>query len=736
MSARKSSDNKTKSKAGAVSVAPAAPDRAKSAGRKRHSDPLAEPEMYFNREWSWLDFNSRVLALAATPTIPLLERVKFLSITATNLDEFFMVRVAGLKEQVRAGTRRTGADGFSPVEQLEGISRRVREMAAQQSKLWLKELQPQLARAGIEVVTRNDLAEDELAPLQRYFVKQVLPVLTPMAVDPAHPFPHLPNKSLSLCVMLRGKDNGRAAKPLYAFVEIPNILPRFVPLKQSRERARFILLGEVIALHIDMLFPGSKVIETFTLRVTRDSDLEIDEEEAEDLLKVIEKELRQRQWGNVVRLEISNRAPAEAVKYLTEMLDIEPRDVVSVEGPVNYGDWMALARLPGYDHLRYPPFTPQVRPQWSAGLNVFDLIAAGDLLVHHPYESFASVAEFIESAATDPQVLAIKMTLYRTSPESPIMRSLVKAANNGKQVVALVELKARFDEANNIQWARLLEREGVHVVYGIVGLKTHCKASLVVRREGKQLRRYCHLGTGNYNPTTASIYTDLGLFTADPSLCEDVANLFNMLTGFANPAEWKRIVPAPKAMHARLLKLIRNEIQHARAGQKARIICKMNSLVEPAIIAALYEASRAGVSVDLIVRGICCLRPGVPGVSENIRVISIVGRFLEHSRIFYFSQGGNPLIYLSSADWMQRNFFSRVEVMFPVDDPDLRKRITDEILAASLNDNVNAWELRPDGTWKRRMPPSPGQAYDSHQRLIALEEKQASQPAVIKGMKT
>jgi polyphosphate kinase len=435
--------------------------------------------------------------------------------------------------------------------------------------------------------------------------------------------------------------------------------------------------------------------------------------------------LRQRQWGNVVRLEMSNKAPARAREFLREMLEIDERDVVPVDGPLNFGDFMSLAKIPGYDNLRYSPFVPQLRPGWRGTRSLWEFIRSGDVLVHHPYESFNSVADFLETSATDPHVLAIKLTLYRTSPDSPILKSLMKAANNGKQVVALVELKARFDEANNIQWARLLEREGVHVVYGIVGYKTHCKSCLIVRREGKQLRRYCHLATGNYNSATAAIYTDLGLFTADPNMCEDVSNLFNMLTGFGSHSDWNRIVLSPNAMHQRLLKLIREEIQLTRRGGKGRIICKMNSLVDPAIIQALYEASRAGVKIDLIVRGICCLKPGVPGMSDNIRVISVVGRFLEHSRIFYFGRSGQPQIFLSSADWMQRNFFSRIEVMFPVEDPDLRDRIVTEIFSTALKDNENAWELKSDGTWKKRAPASPNAAFNSHNALIQVEQKLA-----------
>jgi polyphosphate kinase len=679
---------------------------------------------FFNRELSWLDFNSRVLTLAGSASVPLLERVKFLSIFSSNLDEFYMVRVAGVLEQIRTRTRESAADGHTPEEVLESITKHVRELTAQQSRILTKELIPALGEKGIEVVPRNKLTAADVKFLKKYFFKQVYPVLTPMAVDPAHPFPHLPNKCLALCVLLLNRAvGGNARKPLYAFVEVPSVLPRFVPLKGVRGRSRFILLGDVIALHLPQIFAGSEILSSFTMRVTRDSDLEIDEDEVQDLLKSIEAELRQRQWGNVVRLEISSEAPEHAVTYLREMLEIEKRDVVSITGPLSLADYMALTKLPGHAALRYPPFKPHQRPVWRRSKDMFELIRSGDQLVHHPYESFAPVMDFIDQAASDPQVLAIKMTLYRTSPESPIMRSLIRAANNGKQVVALVELKARFDEANNIQWARQLEREGVHVVYGMVGLKTHCKACLVVRREDKdkQLRRYCHLATGNYNPTTAALYTDLGLFTANPDICEDVSNLFNMLTGFSAHQDWLRIVPAPKELHKRLVAMIAREEATARRGGKARIVCKMNSLVDPEIIEALYRASQAGVKIDLVVRGICCLRPGVPGVSENIRVMSVVGRFLEHTRIFYFEHKDLAEVWLSSGDWMQRNFFSRIEVMFPVEDEGLRKRLVKEVLEVVLADTANSWDLKPDGTWKRRSPAAGAKPVDCQAVLMELE---------------
>lgn len=688
---------------------------------RKAAQAVEQAEMFFNREWSWIDFNSRVLAQVAAPNVPLLESVKFLSIFSTNLDEFFMVRVAGLKEQLRTRTRDTGPDRVSPEEQLAGISHKVRELVMLQSRLWLKDLAPRLEAEDVRLVYRNELSPAELKYLNKYFEQQIFPVLTPMGVDPSHPFPHLPNRSLSLCTLLKNRNTENGKKPVYAFVEVPQVLPRFIPLGKKTKRNRFVLLDEVIALNLPRLFVGHEVIDSFPIRVTRDSDLEIDEEEAEDLLKIVEAELRQRRWGNAVRLEISSKAPEYVRRYLRDSLKLEDQDIFAIEGPLNFGDFILLPRLADVPHLKYPPFTPHLRPQWQQG-SPFELISKSDVLAHHPYESFTCVADFVEHAAIDPQVLALKITLYRTSPESPIMRSLMKAANNGKQVVALVELKARFDEANNIQWARVLEREGVHVVYGIVGLKTHCKACLVVRREGKTLRRYCHLATGNYNHFTAGMYTDLGLFTANPAFCEDVANLFNKLTGFAEHGDWNRIVLSPYSLQEKLVELIQREVQIARRGGKARITCKMNSLVDPTLIKALYTASQAGVKIDLIIRGICCLRPGVPGLSDNIQVISVIGRFLEHSRIFYFG-GKDPQLYLSSADWMQRNFFRRIEVMFPVEDPEIRERIMMEILPVLLADNVNAWNLRADGSWKRRSKPGSHSAIDCQQKFIEIEQE-------------
>lgn len=688
----------------------------------------ADRQLFLNRELSWLDFNARVFSQVTRPGVPLLERVKFQAIVSTNLDEFFMVRVAGLMEQVRTGTIETAPDGLTAEEQLAAITNRVAQLTQEQARVWTRELKPALARHGICILNRDELNPQELRFLAKVFARQVFPVLTPMGVDPAHPFPHLPNRSLSLLVVLRRRgEDPKNKRPIYAFVEVPQVLPRFVPLRKKPGTTRFILLEEAIAMHLPRLFGGFEVVDSYPIRVTRDSELEIDEEDAEDLLKVIEAELRERRWGNAVRLEISSRAPENVRRFLGDALNLRSRDVFAVDGPLFFGDFQQLSQLPGYPDLKYRPFSSYLRASWSTSSDIFQHIREADSLVHHPYESFNSVAEFLETASEDPNVLAIKITLYRTSPASTIIRSLMKAANNGKQVVALVELKARFDEANNIQWAKMLEHEGVHVVYGIVGLKTHCKACLVVRREGKRLTRYCHLSTGNYNPATALIYTDIGLFTADPVMCEDVANLFNALTGFSNNTEWTRLILSPYSMHQSLLKLIRQETANARRGRKAAILCKMNALVDPLIIRALYEASSAGVKVDLIVRSTCSLRAQVPGLSENIRVISVVGRFLEHSRIFCFGVGKNQKVFLSSADWMQRNFFRRIELMFSVEDPALQERLVKEILGTLLSDTANAWQLQANGSWKKRGGGDNRKSLDSQAEFLKAEARRIAQ---------
>jgi polyphosphate kinase len=660
---------------------------------------------YLNRELSWLEFNARVLEEAADPTNPALERLKFLAIFSSNLDEFFEIRVAGLQQQVYAGVEPQdfGADGMAPADQLAAIDRRAHELVAAQSRVLKDEVFPGLAAAGIERARWEDLTAAERRHVDALFRASVHPVLTPLAIDPGHPFPHVHNKSLNIALVVERK-NGGLPRRHFAVVQVPAVLDRVVVVSRAEGRVRFILLEEIIAQHLRELFGGLRVVSHTVFRVTRNTDLSIQEEDAEDLLETIEESLRQRMRSDPVRLEISADADDVFIDMLTAAHDLEPRDVYRVDGPVDLAALMALHRLEGFAAAKDEPLVPRVPPPFAAGTDLFQVIRSQDVLVHLPYESFGCVVDFIEQAADDPQVLAIKQTLYRTSGGSPIVAALARAAQNGKQVTALVELKARADEQNNIAWARTLEQAGVHVVYGIVGLKTHCKAALVVRREAEGIRRYVHLATGNYNPTTARIYTDVGLFTSDPDFGEDTSALFNLLTGYAEGYQWKQLLVAPIGLRERIISLIEREGEHARAGRPARIIVKMNALVEPSVIDALYRASSAGVTVDLVIRGICCLRPGLPGVSERIHVTSIVDRFLEHSRIFCFENGGDAEVLLASADWMPRNFWRRIETMFPVRDPALKARIVNDVLRIVLADNVKARELQADGTYRRRAP--------------------------------
>jgi polyphosphate kinase len=663
------------------------------------------PEHYLNRELSWLEFNARVLEEAADPTNPCLERIKFLSIVSSNLDEFFEIRVAGLQEQLYAGLEPQdfAADGLAPAEQLARIDQRVHHLVGEQYRLLHEELRGELKQSGISWVRLAELSPTERAYVDRLFASDIYPVLTPLAIDPGHPFPHVHNKSLNIALLVERK-HANQLQELFAVVQVPAVLDRVVILPGPPDQVRFVLLEDVIAAHLGTLFGGFRVLGHTVFRVTRNTDLAIDEDEAEDLLQTIEENLRQRMHGDAVRLEIEDAADQRFVQMLVGALDLHARDVYRVQGPVDLTVLMALHRLEGFRNLKDEPLTPGMPPAFASGADVFDLIRAQDVLVHHPFESFTCVVNFIERAADDPQVLAIKQTLYRTSGGSPIIRALERAAQNGKQVTALVELKARFDEENNIVWARSLEHAGVHVVYGVVGLKTHCKASLVVRREAEGIRRYVHLSTGNYNPTTARVYTDLGLFTARPEFGEDTSELFNLLTGYSQGRRWRKFLVAPIGLREQLVELIDREGQHAESGRPARIIVKMNALVEQTVIDALYRAARAGVQIDLIIRGTCCLRPGIPGLSENIRVISIVDRFLEHSRIFYFENAGDSEVFLGSADWMPRNFFRRIEVMFPVEEPHLKSRLTAELLPVVLNDNIKARLLQADGSYKRVVP--------------------------------
>jgi polyphosphate kinase len=687
--------------------------------------PQFSPEHYLNRELSWLEFNARVLEEAADPTNPLLERVKFLSIVSSNLDEFFEVRVAGLQQQLYAGLEPQdfAPDGLAPASQLTKISERAHQLVGEQYRL-LHELIGALKENGIEWARLEELSRAERAYVDGLFDNNVYPVLTPLAIDPGHPFPHVHNKSLNVALLIEGEHAGQIQE-LFAVVQVPALLDRVVLLPGPSSGPRFVLLEDVIAAHLSTLFGGFRVVGHTVFRVTRNTDLTIEEDDAEDLLQTIEETLRQRMRGDAVRLEISALADERFVQMLVGALDLDARDVYRVAGPVDLTVGMALHRMEGFRTLKDDPLVPRVPPAFSSAADFFDLIRAQDVLVHHPYESFGCVVDFIERAADDPQVLAIKQTLYRTSGGSPIIRALERAAHNGKQVTALVELKARFDEENNIVWARSLERAGVHVVYGVVGLKTHCKAALVVRREGDGIRRYVHLSTGNYNPTTARTYTDLGLFTANADFGEDTSELFNLLTGYSQGRRWQKFMVAPLGMRERVVELIDREARNAEAGRPARIIVKMNALVEPSVIDALYRASSAGVSIELIIRGTCSLRPGIPGLSETIRVISVVDKFLEHSRIFYFENGGDSEVFLGSADWMPRNFFRRIELMFPVEDPRLKSRVTDDLLQAVLKDNVKARQLQADGTYTRLAPVEGQPAVRSQIILQALARESA-----------
>ncbi len=679
--------------------------------------PVTGERRLFNRELSWLAFNERVLALAGRDDVPLLERAKFLAIFTGNLDEFFQVRVSGLMEQVAAGLTREAADGMRPTEQLAAIRAYVVDLMAHQTRLFHDEVVPLLAAHGVRFSDWSSLDDDDRAWLVGEFEERVFPVLTPLAVDPAHPFPYISNLSLNLAVVVRDPADGETR---FARVKVPPILPRFVVMPDGE---RFVPLEQVIAAHLGRLFPGLDVIEHHAFRVTRNADFEVEEDEADDLMLAIESELNRRRFGRVVRLEVEPDMPDAVLDLLSRELQITPEQVYRVPGPLGLDGLTALHDVDRAD-LKYDTFVPVV-PHRLITLSgdeadVFAALRRGDVLVHHPYDAFgSSVQHFIDSAARDPHVLAIKITLYRTSgPGSPLVRSLVKAAELGKQVVALVELKARFDEEANIEWARVLEEVGVHVAYGVVGLKTHTKIALVVRKEGDRVRRYVHIGTGNYNDRTARVYEDLGLLTADPDLGSDLADLFNVLTGYGHQGAYRKLLTAPTTFRPRILDFIRRETE----ADDGRIVMKMNALVDEEMVDALYDASRAGTPVDLIVRGICCLRPGVEGISENIRVRSVVGRYLEHSRIFRFGSADRGVDYLiGSGDLMPRNLNRRVEAIAPIHGAELQARL-DEILDTLLADDVLAWELRPDGAWAR-VPTVQG--IDTHAHLQALAHQRA-----------
>ncbi|HEU5217729.1 MAG TPA: polyphosphate kinase 1 [Gemmatimonadales bacterium] len=667
---------------------------------------LRAPSLYVNRELSWLEFNRRVLNEAKDPRTPLLERVKFLSIFGSNLDEFFQVRVAGLREQVCAKISELTDDGMTPEEQLAIIVPTVRELQKEHGAILTQDVIPALKERGITIITApEDLSADDVVHVRQEFTAKIFPVLTPLAVDPAHPFPYISNLSLSLAVILRS-DSGEER---FARVKVPKILAPWISLPGLH---RYVPLELAIAANLELLFPGVEILGAYPFRITRNTDLEIDPDEADDLLALIQEEVRNRRFAEVVRLEIHPGMPETLRQLLiaelnadqdTDGLPLTAEDVFEVSGLLDATDLMSIATLEIAD-LRDPPFLPVVPSRLAGGRNIFDVIREGDVFVHHPYESFAaSVERFIQAATEDPDVLAIKMTLYRTGGDSHIARMLANAAERGKQVVVLIELQARFDEENNIRWAQRFEDVGVHVSYGVAGLKTHAKVILVVRREGDQIRRYVHIATGNYAPKTARIYTDYGLFSSDPDLGADLSDLFNVLTGFASPTGYRKLVVAPGGMRRRLVELIRREIAHAQAGRPARIFAKMNALVDKEMIALLYEASRAGVTVDLIVRGICCLKPGIPGISQNIRVVSIIGRFLEHSRGWLFGNGGDTEVYISSADWMPRNLDRRIEAAVPLESVSHRETVR-QLLELMWTDNRQAWDMASDGSWTQRMP--------------------------------
>jgi polyphosphate kinase len=685
---------------------------------------LDDPSLYINRELSWLEFNRRVLEEAQDPSVPLLERLKFLAIFESNLDEFFMVRVGGLQQKIHLRIAYGSGADHVPVKALvERIGELVNEFQSAAYRCLAEDVQPKLEKEGIFLRGLRDLTEANRRFVGDFFRREVFPVLTPLAIDPGHPFPHLLNKSLNLAVMLQ-----RPGDPdkLFAVVQVPAVLPRFVSLPSEGENGvihAFVALETVIRMHLHELFPGMTLEHATVFRVTRNSDIELDDDEVEDLLKAVEEEVRKRRRGAAVRLQIEADASPEVQQFLMTALDLDPPDVYRCPGLLDLTSFFQIHGLVGFPQLRDPQFTPQPLAEFSGAPNLWAALRTRDILVHHPYESFGCVIDFIEEAAKDERVLAIKQTLYRTSSDSPVVRSLQRAADNGKQVTAVIEIKARLDEERNIVWARELEKAGVHVVFGFIGLKTHCKVALVVRREEDGIRRYVHLATGNYNPQTARIYSDLGLFTCNPDFCEDASALFNYLTGYCELPQWRKLIVAPSRLQDFMIEKI---VRETERGKKGRIIAKLNGILEPAVVQALYRASQAGVRINLICRGICALRPGIKGVSEHIRVISIVDRFLEHSRIFYFGNGNDPEVYIGSADWMDRNLSRRVEVVFPIEVPELKKRLIDDILGTSLADNVKSRELFADGSY-RRVKPAEGQPrVRSQERFLEIAAQNAA----------
>jgi polyphosphate kinase len=687
---------------------------------------LDDPSLYINRELSQIQFNGRVLEEALDQSNPLLERVFFLSIFASNTDEFFMIRVSGLRRQYIAGVLKTPPDGMTPAEQLLAIRRRLAPQLTQQVDSWQNDILPKLRKEGIEILDYDDLKRKQRKLLRRYFEREIFPALTPLAFDPGHPFPHISNLSVNLAVVIGDPEAGER----FARVKVPAVFPRLLPIP-SEERAEsydtlglvetgsnnFVWLEQVVAANLDMLFPDLEVKAAYPFRITRDADQEIEDDEAADLLYAIEESVRMRHFGSAVRLEVADDMPERIRDILVKNLSLAPYQVYTLPEPVGMADLKELTSIDRPD-LKFPPFHPAIPPLLATEENIFSVIKRRNILLYHPYDSFTPVVDFVREAVRDPEVLAIKQTLYRVGPNSPIVAALMEAREHGKQVAVLVELKARFDEENNIVWARALEEAGVHVVYGLVGLKTHTKLLMVVRRERDGITRYVHMSTGNYNDVTARQYTDIGYFTADPDIGQDVSDLFNALTGYSRKAEYRKLLVAPGLMRDKILEFVEQEIERHQEHGDGYLAFKMNALVDEACIQALYRASQAGIKVDLQVRSICCLRPGVPGISENITVTSIVGRFLEHPRIYYFRNGGDERLLLGSADLMPRNLDRRVEQLFPVEDPRLAVAIRDQILKVHLNDNVQARRMLPNGDYERICPEDGAQPLDSQAWMI------------------
>lgn len=692
--------------------------------------PAADSSLFINRELSWLEFNHRVLEEALDKKHPLLERIKFLSIVSSNLDEFFMIRVAAIREQIRADFVEYSPDGLVPMQQIKAIHDRVAVMLKQMSDSFWNDLHPELSSVGIQLLKIDELGKDDTVKLAALFEREIFPVLTPLAFDPGHPFPYISNLSLNLAVVVASKNGDER----FARVKVPNVLSRLIQIPdntQSVETFRYVWLEDLIASNLSMLFPGLTVKESYVFRVTRNADIEIQEDEAEDLISSIEESIRLRRFGSVVRVGIQEAMPERIQNILIENLEVSKEDVYSIAPPLGLHHLMTLLKVPRPE-LKDPVYTPVMQITEQETEDIFGTIQRGDILLHHPYDSFTPVVEFIRNAATDPNVLAIKQTLYRIGKESPLIPLLIEAAENGKQVAVLVELKARFDEENNIGWAKQLEGAGVHVVYGLFGLKTHGKMALVIRKENDGLKRYVHFGTGNYNAVNARVYTDYSLLTCRDDITQDATEVFNFLTGYSKKEEFEKLDVAPITLRKKMVFLIDREIGHAAAGKEARFILKMNSLTDQKIIEKLYEASKAGVKIDLIVRGVCCIRPGLKGISETIRVISIVGRYLEHSRIFWFLNGGKSELYMSSADMMGRNLDRRVELMFPIEDPQMAQQVLHETLESELQDNSSARLLHSDGSYSRITPQNNEPVYDSQAMIAQFRAKNVQNLKLIK----